>query len=151
MEIPTLRRSLPLLLMGAVLILGAAAPGQPKTFQCPEKLPEVAQSLTTTPAGWQPGKQAIPLWLYSITLFDGPVEEMAALAPDGRAKAANAITDTWTLDATSPRDLWLQCNYANTTITLAKPLGKGFRKCVARFNPQLHVAGQPVMESLRCE
>jgi hypothetical protein len=137
--------------LAATLILCTVGLGEPRTFQCPEKLPSVEQSLSAAPAGWQHGKQRLPLWLYSITLFDGPVEENVALAPDGRAKAGKFVTDTWSLDATSTRPLWLQCNYANTTITLEKPLGKGYRKCVARYNPQIHVAGQPVMEELRCE
>ncbi|MCW5964593.1 MAG: hypothetical protein KIT83_11190 [Bryobacterales bacterium] len=128
----------------------ALAQTAPKEFRCPEKLPAVEQQLASTPPGWQTGKQTIPLWLATITLFDGPIPENVALAPDGRGTAGAKVTDVWKLDATSHRSLWLQCNYANTTITLAKPLGTGFRECTAIYDPQIRVAGQPSMELLRC-
>ncbi len=139
-------------LLAAALLPFAAAFGQakPQEFRCPETLPAVDQSLTTVPAGWQAAKQQIPLWLAGITLFDGPVDQNVALAPDERGKAGAKVTDVWDLDASSERLLWMQCNYANTTITLSKLLGMGFRECTATYDPQVRVAGQPAMEHLRC-
>lgn len=133
-----------------ILAANTYAQGPAKVFRCPEEAPAVEQQAHEAPKGWEIGKQTVRLWLYGITLFDGPIAENASLAPDGRRKAGAKLEDVWKLDPASGRQLWLQCAYANTTITLSKPLGKGFRECVARYNPDLHVAGEPAMELLRC-
>lgn len=144
----------PILLAVAVLFLlldpPLVAQQSPVTFTCPERLEGVAQELRNPPSGWNQGKLGYPLWLAGITLFDGPVEDEVALAPDIRRNAASKVEDVWDLDPKERRPLWMQCHYANTTVTLSKSLGVGFRECIARYDPKLRVSGNPSMETLQC-
>jgi|GEM_PF-688446 len=117
---------------------------------CPEKLPPVAQSLTATPAGWAATVNATPLWLSGITLFDGPVEEKAALVPRVERSQSGVLENRWNFPATNDRALWLRCEYANTTVTLSRSLGTEFRECTATYNTREQVAGRPSLRKLTC-
>lgn len=117
---------------------------------CPEKLPPVAQSLTATPAGWAATVNATPLWLSGITLFDGPVEEQAALVPRVERSQSGVLENRWSFPANNDRALWLRCEYANTTVTLSRSLGTEFRECTATYNTREQVAGRPSLRKLTC-
>jgi hypothetical protein len=138
-------------LLATLCVLPAdAQQAKAQTFSCPERLDGISQELQNVPAGWTKGKEDIPIWLAGITLFDGPIEERVALVPDADLRAGAKVQEQWDLNPKETPPLWLQCRYANTIITLAKPLGAGFRQCTATYNPQIRVAGQMAFEKLSC-
>lgn len=122
----------------------------PQVFTCPDRIEGVSQELALQPEGWVAGRLGIPLWLAGITLFDGPIDENAALVPASERRFQGKVEERWDLDPRESRPLWLRCQYANTVITLSKPIGSGFRECIAVFDPQQRVAGQMVFEQMRC-
>jgi hypothetical protein len=116
---------------------------------CPMKV-EVKQALTAPPSGWTAGLDKLPAEAAGVSVFDGPPEELADLVPDDSKDGADTRSDIWNLPH-SDRGYWLVCHYANTTVTLARPLPATVTRCEAVYEKQQTFAGgAPVMRSSKC-
>lgn len=62
----------------------------------------------------------------SISVFDGPPQDMADLVPDN----PNAKRPRWTFAKDRKRDIWLVCNYADTRMKLARKVPASARSCL---------------------
>lgn len=59
-----------------------------------------------------------------ITVFDGPPEEMASLVP-----ATEGEQQVWTFSAQKSRKIWVQCDYANTSLKLVQAMPDAVTRC----------------------
>jgi hypothetical protein len=116
---------------------------------CPRSI-DVTQGIKTAPGGWTVGDSKLPADLTGITMFSGPPEEQASLVPDGRSEDDELNNDIWNLTPDT-RGYWIQCNYANTTVTLAKKLPDNFKQCQVRYQKDVYIAGFRVPESVTCK
>lgn len=112
-----------------VLLSGSSLfPAQAADYICPD---HVSATLTlmeplepgspwTTQSSEASGAQT----LSDLTLFDGPPEEKASLAP-----SAEGAEPSWSFPAPRPRQIWVACSYANTSLTLIQPLDDAITRC----------------------
>jgi hypothetical protein len=98
---------------------------------CPAQI-SVDQKATDVPAGWTPGYNGIKNELAGVTIFDGPPEQGASLAPDTEKTVGNNLTQTWTL-AANGHGSWLTCRYSNTSAELTEKLPDDATHCVIVF------------------
>lgn len=61
----------------------------------------------------------------SISVFDGPPQDMADLVPDN----PNARRPQWRFAKDRKRDIWLVCNYSDTRMKLARKVPASVRMC----------------------
>lgn len=108
----------------------AACPASVSTTQSvggalPEGWGAYARSLSavqSAPPGTAIAGNSSPV---SISVFDGPPQEMADLVPDN----PNAKRPKWTFAKDRKRDIFLVCNYADTRMKLARKVPAGVRSC----------------------
>ena len=80
-----------------------------------------------------PVRQGRPL--QAVTLYDGPVAENAALAPDRSHKAAGALVQDWTVAEVyrQGRSLIVRCRYRGNAEVEVRPPGS-VAGCRARWS-----------------
>ena len=104
-------------------------------FQCPDHV--VAQTVMEPLEAGSPweiraGENGGFRTLAGITIFDGTPEEMASLAPDTQDGQS-----VWTFAAQKQRKIWLECNYNNTPLKLARALPDTVTRCVSAASGKL--------------
>ena len=130
-------------------ILLLASPSVFADDLCPPSI-EVTQGIKTAPGGWAISDSKLPIDWTGIAMFNGPPEELASLVPDGKDEKDNLNNDIWKLTPDS-HGYWIQCNYANTTVTLSKKLPDSAKQCKIRYQRDAYIAGFQVPESVTCE
>jgi len=93
---------------------------------------------------------ATPNLLASVTLFDGPPQELASLVPD-ETKVKGRVLASWQLTPNPGRQYWLACGYSGTRITLARALPKDLRTCSVTYDPAVTLDGLPSIERIACK
>jgi len=135
---------------GFLLAAGAmAALAGAEEVGCPAQI-VTTQSLTKAVPGWTDRKDASPNVLAGLTFYDGRPEEQASLAPDEK-HVRGKLVETWELFPNPPRQNWIECVYAGTSIKIAKPLPKEIRGCTVTFDEQEHIDGYPKIEKIACK
>jgi hypothetical protein len=116
---------------------------------CPQAV-AVTQALAAPQPGWTAGLDKLPMEVASISVFEGPPEELADLIPDDGKDAADTRSDIWNLPQ-SDRGYWLVCHYSSTTVTLARQLPATVTRCEAVYEKQqTFTGGAPVVRSVKC-
>jgi len=133
-------------LIAAGLTIGLAA-GQ--EVGCPAQI-VTTQTLTRGPSGWTERKDTSPNVLAGLTFYDGRPEEEGSLAPDEK-HVKGKLVESWELYPNPPRENWLECVYAGTSIKIAKPLPKEIRSCTVTFDENEHIDGYPKIEKIACK
>ncbi len=143
-----MRKALAIFLVCGIFQAGAiAADGY-----CPSSI-EVKQSVKIAPSEWTAGHEDFPSILAGITFYSGPPSENASLVYDKWIKRNGLAYASWTFSADSSTDLriWLKCNYAYTTVTLAKELPEGTKRCDVTYDPKVEVNGSPEVKDISCK
>ncbi len=95
---------------------------------CPPNIS--VEQKASAPGGWSVEYSKNPAALSSVTIFDGPPEELASLKYDGERTTKNDIIQTWALPA-GDRGYWIECGYTNTMALLRRKLPDDVRVCTA--------------------
>ena len=112
-------------LVAVVLLIG----GTSTTYAQVECPPSVnVEQKGAAPKEWSVDYSKMAAELSSVTIFDGPPEEMASLKYDDERSAKGEIIQTWELPA-NQRGYWIECGYVNTTAQLRRKLPDDIRSC----------------------
>jgi len=117
---------------------------------CPASV-AAKQEIQNAPAGWLAAQSDLPSPLSGITLYSGPPSEKASLVYDKWTKRNGLAYAVWTFVHNTPERIWLVCNYANTTVTLAKELPKVTSECDVTYDPKVEVGGSPQVRKISCK
>ena len=99
--------------------------------QCPATI-AVDQRITDAPAGWTAGYNGFTDELASVTIYDGPPEQGAALVYTDEKRVADRVTQTWQL-APNYRGDWITCGYSNTSAQLTQKIPADVTRCEVTF------------------
>ena len=113
---------------------------------CPHKI-SVNQTLTgKAPDGWLAYASQEQLPFQGISFYRGTLDQKALLAPSKEQRQGKNTTATWALP-NSDADYWIACEYAKTSVVIAKSLGKDARICSVEYDGRF---SQPVAKTWRC-
>ncbi|WP_341772571.1 STY0301 family protein [Burkholderia latens] len=118
-------------LLTSTCISSAYATSAP--VQCPARLP-VSQTIDRpAPDGWRPYDSRKTHPLIGVSFWSGPPDRLALLAPSSGVKLRDTLIDTWPL-AAAETDYWVSCEYFDTAVIVARPLGTAARTCTVRYD-----------------
>ncbi|WP_399278159.1 STY0301 family protein [Trinickia symbiotica] len=113
---------------------------------CPTSI-AVSQAFSgNAPEGWSSYDAKCDYPLTNVSFWSGPPTDKAQLVPDQRIRRANSEVDTWTFPD-SPNAYWVACEYAGTSVLMARPLGKGTRACTVEYDGRF---SNPVARTWHC-
>jgi hypothetical protein len=135
--------TLPLLLI--------ALPAMATDITCPAEIKTTTAQLAVPVEGWSAQAEPAPNQLKGITFYEGRPSDGASLVPDEEKRGKSTITRIWQLAALGSGSFWLRCRYANTTMTLERPLPAGVAECTVDYSRTLSLDGEPVIEKLVCK
>lgn len=119
------------------LILGAAALAAAGAATADDLCPPAATPADTMPApeGWRAWRtdEARSYKLADMTFSDGPPEERALLSPASSVRHGSSRTDTYDFTAATLRDVWVICQYRNTTIALVRQSDLRGKRCQLEY------------------
>jgi hypothetical protein len=129
--------------LGAALQEGAHA--APKSYSCPQSIPETSIHLVVPEQEWTPFVSS-PLYLSSAAPADGPPERLGMLRESDASKAGTGWTRKYTLVGRYPEGKWLRCDYGSFgEMALAKRLPDEVRECTVTGKKGEH-AGENQIE-----
>lgn len=115
------------LTLGVALSLAAQA--APKSYVCPQSIPEASIRLVAPSQEWKPFVSS-PLFLSSAAPADGPPERLGLLHEKDATKTSTGWSRTYSLEGRYPEGKWLRCDYgAFGELSLAKRLPDEVRQC----------------------
>ena len=117
---------------------------------CPATV-AVEQRASAPAPDWTVSYSGYETAVAGVTIFDGPPAEQASLVPDSEKTSGDNIIQVWQLPK-SDRGYWLQCNYTNTTVQLARRLPASVHRCDVVLNRnQRFPGGGVVLKSVNCK
>jgi len=121
-----------------------ASPASAATTDCPARLAVTQQLDGQPPDGWKRFDTQSTYPLASVTFWSGPPDRMASLLPNRSRSDSKSDIYIWSL-AENREDYWVSCDYGNTSVVIARPLGKQAQTCVARYR-----RGHAIVQSWQC-
>jgi hypothetical protein len=117
---------------------------------CPATI--VVEQRASAPApDWTVSYSGYETAVAGVTIFDGPPAQQASLVPDSEKQVGDNIIQVWQLPK-SDRGYWLQCNYANTTAQISRPLPPSVNRCDVVLNHNMRFSGGGnVVKSVNCK
>jgi hypothetical protein len=119
--------------------------GASQMIGCPNSLEII--STATPPAGWQVIFPPEPKTLERIGFYAGPPSQNASLVPDKVQDKKGESQDSWAFSPMKDEKIWVSCFYNTTSLSLAKPLIEGVRRCEVRYKATRTGARLSVIES----
>lgn len=99
---------------------------------------------TRAPEGWQVKTDATPCQLLTLTVYDGPPQEQAALVPEtDQALPGGQGRLSWTLTPVSAAGTWLALGYSCKTLVLSRPLPPSATGLRVTYDARNRVQGLP--------
>ena len=100
--------------------------------------PAAATPADTMPApdGWRAWRtdEARVYKLADVTFTDGPPEERVFLSPASTMRRGSDRVDSYDFTSSTLRDIWVVCQYRNTTIALVKQADLRGKRCQASYS-----------------
>ncbi|WP_269509024.1 STY0301 family protein [Burkholderia sp. IMCC1007] len=122
----------------------AALPASAAPADCPARVAVTQQIDGQPPDGWKTFNTQSTYPLASVTFWSGPPDRMTSLVPNRSRAESKSDIYIWSL-AESREDYWISCDYGNTSVVIARPLGKHAQTCVARYR-----RGHAIVQSWEC-
>lgn len=129
-----------MLAYGPLITLPASA----ATTDCPARVAVTQQLDGQPPDGWKHFDTQSTYPLASVTFWSGPPDRMTSLLPNRSRSESQSDIYIWSL-AENREDYWVSCDYGNTSVVIARPLGKQAQTCVARYRH-----GHAIVQSWQC-
>ncbi len=141
-----MKTALAAVLLGAILLPAAFAEDY-----CPASV-SARQKIESTPAGWVAGQSDLLSQLSGVTFYSGRPSEKASLVYDKWTEKNGTGSAVWTFSSSSNSErIWLECSYANTSVTLAKELSKNISECRVTYDLKVKVSGLPQVKEIQCK
>ncbi|MBR8131561.1 MULTISPECIES: STY0301 family protein [Burkholderia cepacia complex] len=122
----------------------AAFPASAVTADCPARIAVTQQLDGQPPDGWKNFYTQDTYPLATVRFWSGPPDRMTSLLPNRSRSESKSDIYIWSL-AENSEDYWVSCDYGNTSVVIARPLGKQAQTCVARYR-----RGHAIVQSWRC-
>ncbi|WP_175876478.1 STY0301 family protein [Burkholderia sp. BCC0097] len=122
----------------------AALPASAAIADCPARVAVTQQLEGRPPDGWKNFDTQSTYPLASVTFWSGPPDRMMSLRPTRSRAESKSDIYVWSL-ADNREDYWVSCDYGNTSVVIARPLGKQAQTCVARYR-----RGHAIVQSWQC-
>ncbi|WP_175712758.1 STY0301 family protein [Burkholderia ambifaria] len=122
----------------------AALPASAVTADCPARVTVTQQFDGQPPDGWKNFDTQDTYPLAAVRFWSGPPDRMTSLVPSRSRSESKSDIYIWSL-AENSEDYWVSCDYGNTSVVIARPLGKQAQTCVARYR-----RGHAIVQSWRC-
>jgi len=117
---------------------------------CPQKL-EVEPRVSVIPEGWEAAQTTATVALASVTFFDGPPSEKAALKYDSEDRQKRDLIAFWNLPPNA-RGYWISCGYENTTAVISRRLPENIKICSVTYERKRRGAGNlPGIKGIACK
>ena len=117
---------------------------------CPREI-EVEQRVDGIPEGWQAAQATSTVSLASVTFFDGPPVERAALKFDSEEMQKRDRVAFWNLPP-NVRGYWISCGYQNTTAVVSRRLPENFKSCAVTYDRKKRgAASLPAIKDISCK
>ena len=121
-----------------------AVPASAATADCPARLAVTQQLDGQPPDGWKSFDTQSTYPLASVTFWSGSPDRMMSLRPTRSRSESKSDVYIWSL-ADNREHYWVSCDYGNTSVVIARPLGKQAQTCVARYR-----RGHAIVQSWQC-
>ncbi|WP_321805235.1 STY0301 family protein [Burkholderia sp. BCC1993] len=121
-----------------------ALPASAATADCPARVAVTQQLDGQPPDGWKSFDTQSTYPLASVTFWSGPPDRMMSLLPNRSRSEPNSDVYTWSL-AENREEYWVSCDYGNTSVVIARPLGRQAQTCVARYR-----RGHAIVQTWQC-
>ena len=121
------------------LVLSGMARAEPPI--CPPSI-VVAEMVRTVPDGWKTVTGDGQRRLDNVSVSQGPLEHLTALAPEDRETGKLTSEAIW--DVHTGEEFWLVCHYANSNVTVTRKLDPDIKRCVVSYK-------QDVMKKWVCK
>jgi hypothetical protein len=126
-------------LLLTIALLGLPACSEATEISCPESI-AVNQSSDKAPKGWEAvNDKASTFFLDKVALYAGHPSEMASLVPDNDDDYPQK--SVWTFGKGKKGDMWLACQYRNTSMMLAQPIPANASTCIVEY--KVDTSSQP--------
>ncbi|UTV55488.1 STY0301 family protein [Burkholderia arboris] len=122
----------------------AALPASAASTDCPTRIAVTQQLDGQPPDGWKNFDTQNTYPLASVTFWSGPPDRMMSLRPNRSRSESKSDIHIWSL-AENREDYWVSCDYGNTSVVIARPLGKQAQTCIARYK-----SGHAIVQSWQC-
>lgn len=144
----------PLFACLAITFLACVSTGSGAQFParntCPQKI-EVEQRVTSIPDGWDAAQAITTAPFASVTFFDGPPAERAALKYDSEDRQKRDRIALWNLPPNG-RGYWISCAYENTTAVVSRRLPENIRSCTVTYDRKKRgAASLPAIKDISCK
>ncbi|HTZ00438.1 MAG TPA: STY0301 family protein [Rhodocyclaceae bacterium] len=112
-------------------------------FRCPPRISAI-QKLAQPVPGWRESLPADDGHFLALAMFsDGAPEKQAWLVPDSEDQPKNKVsTAKWKFAASE--NIWLSCQYRQTTVMVSRQLPAGLKRCSIRMDPSKAIEVQRV-------
>ncbi|MCA7923277.1 hypothetical protein LGM35_12365 [Burkholderia cenocepacia] len=121
-----------------------ALPASAAAADCPARIAVTQQLDGQPPEEWKSFDTQSTYPLASVTFWSGPPDRMMSLLPNRSRSESKSDVYIWSL-AENREDYWVSCDYGNTSVVIARPLGKQAQTCVARYR-----RGHAIVQSWQC-
>ncbi|WP_157649911.1 STY0301 family protein [Burkholderia ubonensis] len=121
-----------------------ALPASAATAECPARIAVTQQLDGQPPDGWKNFDTQDTYPLATVRFWSGPPDRMTSLLPNRSRSESKSDIYIWSL-AENSEDYWVSCDYGNTSVVIARPLGKQAQTCVARYR-----RGHAIVQSWQC-
>lgn len=121
-----------------------ALPVSAATSDCPARIAVTQQLDGQPPDGWKNFDTQRTYPLAGVTFWSGPPDRIMSLLPNRSRTEPKSDVYTWSL-AEAREDYWVSCDYGNTSVVIARPLGKHAQTCVARYK-----RGHAIVQTWQC-
>ena len=117
---------------------------------CPQKI-EVEQRIVAAPEGWDTAQATATVALASVTFFNGPPSEKAALNFDSEDQQKRDWIAFWHFPP-STRGYWISCGYENSPAAISRRLPEGVRSCLVTYERKKRgPGGLPAIKDISCK
>jgi len=117
---------------------------------CPQKI-EVEQRVGDVPAGWEAAQATGTMSLASVTFFNGPPAERAALKFDSEDRQKRDRIAFWNMPPNA-RGYWISCAYENTTAVVSRRLPENIKSCAVTYDRKKRgAASLPAIKDISCK
>lgn len=121
-----------------------------ETITCPEKIETREEFIAPKGGTWTPLVQDLPRLLMNVEFYEGDPQRMIQLAPDRHTKKKRKEITTWQFGKEFKEQITLVCTYDGTNYGLSMKLPAKTSKCVVTSDPEIRVAGMPIIERIEC-
>ena len=117
----------------ALLMQSLPSSATDRVEACPQHIETTQVAGDAIPEGWSAFGTKKMQRLVGVSFFLGPPDQLALLAPEREQRIGKNRVATWTFPV-SETAYWVACEYAKTTVVVARALQSDVRECTVEYD-----------------